>query len=183
MGKVTEELVALITEQIQDHGIVVWYDPEQAYGDVVDQLQLPETSVLRYEESVFQLRHRLEPLLEFVDDDGRVHANIETPPRVLLYVPRDHSKLQHALIEVEAAGVVMEPGASPWQRNTRLKVLAERVFKGIAPDRASAIGAEVEAGRRTLAELDWLADRRVGRAQAYLRHHSCRRCGAGLSQL
>ena len=36
MGKVTEELVALITKQIQDHGIVVWYDPERVYGDVVN---------------------------------------------------------------------------------------------------------------------------------------------------
>jgi hypothetical protein len=70
----------------------------------------------------------------------------------------DRSKLQHALSEAEAAGVVMEPDGSPWQRNTRLKVLAEGVFKSIAPDRASAIAAEVEAGRRTLAELDWLAD-------------------------
>ena len=42
--------------------------------------------------------------------------------------------------------------------HTRLKILAERVFKRIAPDRASAIATEVEAGRRTLAELDWLAD-------------------------
>ena len=89
MGKVTEELVGLITKQIQDHGIVVWYDPEQTYGDVIDQLQLPETPVLRYEESVFQLRHRMEPFLEFVDDEGRVRDNIETPPRVLLYVPLD----------------------------------------------------------------------------------------------
>ena len=70
MGKVTEELVTLITKQIQDHGIVVWYDPEQAYGDVVDQLHLPETTVLRYQGSFFALRHRLEPFLEFVDDDG-----------------------------------------------------------------------------------------------------------------
>ena len=53
MGKVTEELVTLITKQIQDHGIVVWYDPEQAYGDVVDQLHLPETTVLRYQGSFF----------------------------------------------------------------------------------------------------------------------------------
>jgi hypothetical protein len=158
MGKVTEELVALITRQIQDHGIVVWYDPDLAYGDVIDQLHPPETTVLRYEDSVFQLRHRLEPFLEFVDNDGRIQATIETPPRVLLYVPLDRSKLQHALIEAEAAGVVMEPGGSPWQRNTRLKVLAERVFKGIAPDRVSVIAAEMEAGRRTLAELGWLAD-------------------------
>ena len=41
MGKVTEELVALITKQIQDHGIVVWYDPEHTYGDVIDQLHAP----------------------------------------------------------------------------------------------------------------------------------------------
>ena len=77
---------------------------------------------------------------------------------MLLYVPIDRAETQHALIEAEAAGVVMEPGGSPWQRNTRLKVLAERVFKRIAPDRANAIAAEVDAGRRTLAELDWLAD-------------------------
>jgi hypothetical protein len=158
MGKVTEELVALITKQVQDHGLVVWYDPEPAYGDVVDQLSLPETTVLRYQGSFFALRHLLEPFLEFVDDAGTFHVNVETPPRVLIDVPLDRARTQHALIEAEAAGVVMEPGGSPWQRNTRLKVLAERVFKRLAPDRASAIAAEVEAGRRTLAELDWLAD-------------------------
>ena len=152
------KIVTLITKQIQDHGIVVWYDPEQAYGDVMDQLYLPETAVLRYQDSFFALRHRLEPFLECVDEDGEWHTQVDTPPRLLLYVPLDRVKTQHALVEAEAAGVVMEPGGSPWQRNTRLKVLAERVFKRIAPDRASAIATEVEAGRRTLAELDWLAD-------------------------
>jgi hypothetical protein len=79
-----------------------------------------------------------------------------------VYVPRDRAATEQTLVEAEAAGVVMEPGASPWQRNTRLKVLAERVFKRIAPDRAAAVAAEVAAGRRTLAELDWLADQSVG---------------------
>ena len=158
MGQVTDELVALITKQMQDHGLIVWYDPEQVYGEVVDQVRLPETTVLRYHGSFLELRHRLEPFLEFVDDEGRFHVDSETPPRVLIYVPLARGMTQHALIEVEAAGVVMEPGGSPWQRNTRLKLLAERVFKRIAPDRAGAIAAEVEAGRRTLAELDWLAE-------------------------
>jgi hypothetical protein len=154
MGKITDELVALIMKQLQDRGIVVWHDPEHAYADVVSQLDQSETTVLRYERSFFDLRHRLEPLLEFLDEDGRFQANLETPPRLLLYVPVDRTKTQHALIEAEAAWVVIEPGASPWQRNTRLKVLAERVFRGMAPDQASAIASEVEAGRRTLAELD-----------------------------
>ncbi|HEY7492340.1 MAG TPA: hypothetical protein VIH59_14675 [Candidatus Tectomicrobia bacterium] len=158
MGKVTEELVALIIKQVQDHGLVVWYDPEQAYGDVVAQPHLAETTLLCYQGSFFVLRYRMEPFLEFVDDDGKLRASVEAPSRVLIYVPLDRARTQHALTEAEAAGVVMEPGGSPWQRNTRLKVLAERVFKRIAPDRASAIVAEVEAGRRTLAEFDWLAD-------------------------
>ena len=75
MGKVTEELVTLITKQIQDHGLVVWYDPEQAYGDIVDQLHLPETTLLRYQGSFFALRRHLEPFLECVDEDGTWHAN------------------------------------------------------------------------------------------------------------
>jgi hypothetical protein len=48
MGQVTDELVALVTKQVQDHGLVVWYGPERAYGDVVDQMHLPEATVLCY---------------------------------------------------------------------------------------------------------------------------------------
>lgn len=87
MGKVTDELVALITKQVQDHGLIVWYDPAQVYGDVVDQLSLPETPVLRYQTSFFDLRHHLEPFLEFVDDTGQCYANLETPPKDALHRP------------------------------------------------------------------------------------------------
>lgn len=82
MGKVTEELVMLITKQLQDHGIVVWYDPEQVYSDVVDQLHLPEITVLRYQDSFFALRYHLEPFLECVDEDGEWHAQVDSPPRL-----------------------------------------------------------------------------------------------------
>jgi hypothetical protein len=114
MGKITEELVTLITKQAQDHGLVVWYDPEQAYGDVVD--QLPETTVLCYQSSFFELRHRLEPFLEFIDDAGQFHANPEIPPRVLVYVPLDRAKTQHALVDAEAAGVVFDTVCGHLQR-------------------------------------------------------------------
>lgn len=158
MGKITEELITLIKKQVQDHGLVVWYDPERVYTDLVSRLELPETTILQFEGSFFELRHRMEPFLEFVDENGHFHADVGIPPRLLVYVPLDRATTQHALIEAETAGVVMQPGASPWQRNTRLKVLAERIFKQIAPDRASSIARDVEAGRITLEELDWLAD-------------------------
>jgi hypothetical protein len=34
MGVVTESLVQLIAKQVDEKGLVVWYDPEQAYGVV-----------------------------------------------------------------------------------------------------------------------------------------------------
>ena len=47
MGIVTEALVQLIAKQVDDKGLVVWYDPEQAYGAVAAELQLPNTTVAR----------------------------------------------------------------------------------------------------------------------------------------
>jgi hypothetical protein len=39
--------------------------------------------VLRYQESFFALRHRMEPFLECVDEDGEWHAQVDAPPAAL----------------------------------------------------------------------------------------------------
>ncbi len=162
MGKVSKAIENLVTKQIQDHGIVVWYDPEQVYTDLVSRLELPKTTILKFDGSFFELRYRMEPLLEFVDEKENLCTDTGIPPRLLVYVPMDRASTHYALIEAEAAGVIMQPGATPWQRNTRLKVLAERVFKKIAPERARSIAKDVEDGRMTLKELDWLAEQTGG---------------------
>ncbi len=38
-----DHLRGLVEKQVRDHGIVVWYDPERAYGEAVAQLGLAET--------------------------------------------------------------------------------------------------------------------------------------------
>lgn len=164
MGKVTDHLLSLVQKQVEDRGIVVWYDPDLAYGDVATNLSLPGVAVLRFEGSFFALREQLEPFLEFVDETGRPKADAGVPPRVLVYVPCARRDTHFALIEAESAGVVIEPGANPWQRNTRLRVIAEQVFKEIAPDHAAHIGRQVEQGNLTLADLDRLAEQsdRIG---------------------
>jgi hypothetical protein len=158
MGRITDQLVSLVARQVRDKGIVVWYDPESAYAEVARALALPDVAVVRFEESFFELRARIEPFLEFVGEDGRLRADAATPPKVIVYVPRERRETRYALVEAESAGVVIEPGANPWQRNTRLSVIAERVFKAIAPDRADEIGRQVERGSLTLADLDRLAE-------------------------
>ncbi len=45
------------------------------------------------------------------------------PPRLVVYVPVDQARTDHALIELEAAGVVMQPGQQPPAQNTRLSIV------------------------------------------------------------
>ena len=63
MAVVTESLVQLIAKQVDDQGLVVWYDPEQAYGAVAAELHLPNTTVARYDGSFFKLRKEIDHLL------------------------------------------------------------------------------------------------------------------------
>ena len=70
---------------------------------------------------------------------------------------------QNALVELEDAGVVMQPGQQPPTRNTRLSVVGRNALKPIlGEDSAAAIEKEVEAGKLSLAELNSLADKGKG---------------------
>ena len=59
MGKVTDYLRDLIAKQVEEQGIVVWYDPEGYYAEMVDTLKIAETTVCRYQNSFFALRRKL----------------------------------------------------------------------------------------------------------------------------
>ena len=111
-GLVSESLRGLITRQVEDHALVIWYDPEKHYGNVAETLTLPKTSIAQYHGSFFQLRREIEPLL-----------NDLHPPRLLVYVPKHQGETDHALAELEAAGVVVQPGQQPPNRNTRLSLI------------------------------------------------------------
>uniref|UniRef100_A0A7C4ATD1 PglZ domain-containing protein n=1 Tax=Desulfomonile tiedjei TaxID=2358 RepID=A0A7C4ATD1_9BACT len=148
---VTNYLISLIAKQVEDNGLVVWYDPDKNYTDVVKKLKLPNTEVFCYEGSFFHLRWRI---------DQQKLMDGEEPPRLVVYVPMAQDKTHHALIELEAAGVIMQPGQQPPPRNTRLAVVAYNALKGVLGEEAATeIEKKAEAGRLTLADLDALADK------------------------
>jgi hypothetical protein len=86
-GAVTRHLFDLIAKQVEDHRLVVWYDPERAYSAAAAAFDIPNITVARYDGSFFQLRHDFDSLL-----------NDEQPPRLVVYVPEDREKTDHALI-------------------------------------------------------------------------------------
>ena len=129
-GVVSKYLVGLIAKQVDDHALVVWYDPEGHYRAVAEDFTLPNTTIARYDGSFLQLRREIDPLL------NDLHL-----PRLVVYVPMDQGETDHALIELEAAGVVIQPGQQPPSRNSRLSLVARNALR---PLRGDANAAEIE---------------------------------------
>lgn len=158
MAKLSDRIRKMIARQVKDRGIVVWYDPEQAYIGLVQKLTLSETTVLPYVDSFFRLRHELEPHLEFVTSMAKAKDGCGVAPNVVVYVPMERGKTAFALIEAETAGVVVEPGAEVPERNSRLRVQAESFFLEVAPEKASHLARQVEEGLLTLEDLDRISE-------------------------
>lgn len=153
MGIITEHLSNLISKQVDDHGLVLWFDPEGHYAKIVSDLAVPDTTVARYDGSFFALRHQIEPLLQGLE-----------PPRLVVYIPLDPSQTHNALIEIEAAGVVMKTGEHSLSRNTRLSVVARNALKSTkqwTDEDAEQIGKDIDAGKyQSLDEIEQIVVRR-----------------------
>ena len=151
MPIVTESLFQLIAKQVDEKGLVVWYDPEQAYGAAAAELSLANTTVARYDGSFLKLRREIDHLL----NDGQ-------PPRLVVYVPLERTETDSALIELDCAGVIMQPRQQPPACNTRLSVVARNSLKPIlGEDQVAEIERQVEAGKLSLADLNSLAEQGV----------------------
>ena len=149
MGVITDYLRSVIEKQLDQHGVVVWYDPERYYAGVVDALADSETTLARYEGSFYALRYEIDSLLEGLE-----------PPRLLIYVPLRSEDTGHALAEAEAAGEVVKPGQQPPIRNTRPAVIVRNALKDVlGEETATSIEKQVEAGQLSLAEVEALAER------------------------
>jgi hypothetical protein len=149
MAVVTEYLQQLIAKQVDEKGLVVWYDPEQAYGSAAAGLKLFKTTMVSYEGSFFKLRKEIDHLLDDLQ-----------PPRLVIYVPVEREKTHDALIELDCAGVVMQPRQQPPACNTRLSVVARNALKPIlGEDQVGEIERQVEAGKLSLDDLNSLADK------------------------
>src|SRR5579871_4551338 len=144
MGIVSAHLVGLIAKQVEERSLVVWYDPGADYKAVAECLAIPGTTIARYDGSFLKLRREIDPLLNGLE-----------APKLVVYVPVEQADTYHALVELEKAGVVMQPGQQPFKCNTRLALVARNALKGrLGDDRASEIERQVEAGKLTLADLD-----------------------------
>src|SRR5439155_1741149 len=126
--------------------------------EFVVELEIPDTKIALHRDSFFDLRYEIEPLLE----------NFERP-RLIVYVPLEAEETDHALAEVEAAGVILRPGQQPPTRNTRLSVIAKNALRTTVREEA-VVGLEKQIERKqlTLADLDHVAEQGAGVAKGVI---------------
>ena len=146
MGIVTEHLVGLITKQVEERSLVVWYDPGADYRAVAEHLDIPGTTVACYDGSFLKLRREIDSLLNGLE-----------PPKLIVYVPEEQADTYHALVELEEAGVVIQPGQQPAKCNTRLALVARNALKSVIGDEnAAEVEKQVDQGKLTLKDVDAL---------------------------
>lgn len=146
MGIVSEHLVGLIAKQVEENSLVVWYDPCADYRAVAERMEIAGTTIARYDGSFLSLRREIDPLLGGIE-----------PPKLVVYVPAEQADTCHALVELEAAGVVMQPGQQPFKCNTRLALVARNALKSlIGEENAAEVEKQVDQGKLTLKDVDAL---------------------------
>lgn len=153
---VTKTLLKTLSEQVEKHGTVVWYDPSEAYAELQAGLStdaVAGAAIHRYtpERGFMALRQELETHWRWEH---------EQPPRLIIYAPVEQTASHHALIEYEVAGVVLRPGQQPRDQDTALGTVARRAFQHLFPAaKVEELVEQVVAGQLTLADLDGLAER------------------------
>lgn len=150
MGSVSQYIKETIAKQVKDNHLIVWFDPEQIYREIANDLEIPDGTVAHYQDSFFELRHEISPLMRG-----------EEPPDLLIYVPLSEEETDNALIAYTSAGIVLKPHQTVWQRNTRLGVIANHALREIIDNPADLdeIIKKVDRKELTLADLDAIADR------------------------
>lgn len=144
MGPVSDCLREMLARQVDENGIVVWFDPEGFWRELARSLQIPRTHIAIYDGSFFAVRREVDSLLSG-----------ENKPRLVVYVDRDEQDTNHALIELTASGAVMRPAHPSKTRNTRPRYVAQRALAGKLSEEALAETLkQVDAGKLTLSELD-----------------------------
>ena len=147
MGKITNYLGEMICKHLNDYGIVVWFDPAKQYQNILETIDIDQADLFIFTESFFELRRQLEPLLDGME-----------PPKVLVYIPKDKSETENALIELEKAGCILTPGHPSINQNTRLEVVARAVLKPIMPDSVENICKQIASGSLTLDDVEKIAE-------------------------
>lgn len=137
----------LIAKQIDEHGVVVWYDPEGNYKDLLPNIDLSKCPILKFEGSYYDLRFKAENYFEGIDKK-----------QLLVYLNTKRDTQLFPLIELEKAGCVVESEGTV-ERNTNLTVVVREALRGnVSDELVSDICKKVDEKTITIPEIEKITE-------------------------
>ena len=136
----------LIHTNLNEYGVVVWYDPDRYYTDFTKSGEIKNTRVILYEGSYFKVRAEVD---KFFREDKK--------PKFIIYINEKRDNHNQPLIEYEKAGCVLQPGGSIEQNTAPVIVVREALNNLVPAEFLQHITSKVDDGAISLNEAEKLA--------------------------
>jgi len=148
MAKLVKNYIEkLIKKQIEEHGIVVWYDPDGCYRSMINEIDWVDVPLIKYEGSYYDVRFKAEQYFDGI-----------TRNKLLIYLNTKRDTNIFPLIELEKAGCVIEPHGSV-ERNTNLTVVVKEAFsEKISEEMIRNICKKIEDKTITIDEIEKIVE-------------------------
>jgi len=145
---IKSQLRDMIKSKLKEYGIVIWYDAESIYKEIVSQSDFIDVPVIKYEGSYYEVRFK-----------GEEYFNGEGKKDILIYIERPIDTVNFPLAELEKAGCILEPTA-PLDRNINFttvvkKALSNKVPSGLIAD----ICKRIEEETISIDEIEEIAEK------------------------
>lgn len=148
-GPVSAYIRNRIRDLLDEHRVVVWYDPEGAFSDFINQLALPGCEIVSAINSRLRARREAEAAYRLLNEgDG----SSESGNNLLIYIPAARGATPEEQQQDPFEGFARCGAVFGDQEGEHLLSLAQLAL----PDRAKEIARLFREGRPTLALLDTL---------------------------
>ncbi len=143
---IKNKLLEIIKDHVKKNGIVIWYDPEKVYADLIKQSDFGNIPFFKYEGSYYDLRFKIE---EYFCKDEK--------PELVIYVGNKRDNKNYPLIELEVVGTILSSDSHDveYDENTSLSLIVERILTcKVSAENIKKIREEIELGNINLKEAE-----------------------------
>lgn len=140
-----------LADQLDEHRVVVWFDGEQAFGEIARSFALPNCRVVSAADSQLLARCEADQMVGLINDAGRPS---DKNARVLVYVPRRRGASEDEQVQDPFEALARIGIAFGVNEAEHLQSLARQAM----PQRTAEIDRLFKEGKPTLALLEGLGE-------------------------
>ena len=148
---IKDAVISIINNNLEEHGIVIWYDPDEIYKDIVNKINFEEISIIIFDGSYYDVRFKAEEYFDGLDKNN-----------LLIYINKERDVKNYPLVELEAPGCVCSP-VSTLKYKTDFSTLVKKVLKGQVQSKLlEELCKKIEEKNISLNEVEKLIEDNVG---------------------